>query len=63
MVSTCYNVKVRPSTVPFVTRVNYYFKYPTQRKISSRNDITSMQIFVTDENNEILNFNGLSFEV
>ena len=39
--------------------VHYHSKIPTHQKISPRNHITSMQIFMTDENMEIINFNGL----
>ena len=42
-------------------RVNNYSEIPTQRKISPRNYNSSMRIFVTDENKEIINFNGLTF--
>ena len=39
--------------------VHYHSEIPTHQKISPRNHITSMQIFMTDENMEIINFNGL----
>ena len=44
-------------------RMNYHSEIPTQQKISPRNYIPSMKMFVTDENNEFINLNTLSLKV
>ena len=40
-------------------RVNYSPPNPVLRKITPRNDITFIRIFVTDENSDIIRFNGM----
>lgn len=40
-------------------RVNYYYETPSQRKISPRNDVTLIKIFVIDKSDKIIDFNGM----
>ena len=47
------------SVLGYFERVNYSPPNPVLRKITPRNDITFIRIFVTDENSDIIRFNGM----
>lgn len=53
-VLACFDIAGEP-----FERVNYFSETPSLRKISQRNVITSMKISVTDENDKIIDFNGM----
>ena len=54
IVLRCFGVRASPCEA-----VNYSPPHPVLRKITIRNQISDMRIFVTDEAGELINFNGL----